>query len=142
MSGPANTFAAGLNLLFSRWERQHGRPLSNSRLSRSLEHSGQYLSKAYLTQLRNGTRVNPSESTIRRLCEFFGVDSDYFAYDASRYTDDHDTWVITRLHRPELRRLGRAACGLSAANLERLIRAAEEIRRNDGLPPTARTAGI
>ncbi len=68
--------------------------------------------------------------------------SAYFAYDASRYTDDHDAWVIIRLHRPELRRLGRAACGLSAVNLERLIRAAEEIRRNEGLPPTVHTAGI
>ncbi|WP_067823366.1 helix-turn-helix domain-containing protein [Nocardia inohanensis] len=133
--GPA--FAQRLNLLFRHWERTNGRHLTLRTVAEYPTKDQSRVSIHYLSQLRHGQRDNPSATVVRHLCGFFGVDEEYFDFGSTSPASD-DSALATRLTDPTLRRLLRAASGLSAQSLETLVREADRQRRQQSLRTTSK----
>ncbi|WP_405136618.1 hypothetical protein [Nocardia sp. NBC_01388] len=107
-----------LSTLFARWERDHGRPLSDQAVAVALCGDGQVVSPVYLSHLRSGLRVRPAADLLTGLALFFDVPVDYL--DCS---DDFAGAAPLRDER--LRRLFVNASRLSSESLDRIGAVAE-----------------
>lgn len=116
-------FAERLNRLFA-VVRPVGRgPYSNTEVVGLLQARGYRLSKAYLSQLRNGRRVRPRRSTVEGLAEFFGVPPGYLYGHQAAYTRyiDRELWWTAQLHDPQVRQLTGMILDLSPAAQRELL---------------------
>ncbi len=133
----ATVFAERLNALFDNWRATNSRRLSNVAVAAALADAGVPVSTPYLSQLRNGARINPSSRLARALAIFFGVDPDYFF--VADYGDDtvaHDAALSDRFVAPSLRRLTHEAARLTPSAQQYLVELAEHLRVAEGLPAT------
>lgn len=72
-------FARRLNALFeSTPDPETGRPFTNVTVAETLNNRGVGVTHAYLGQLRNGRKNEPSASLVGGLAQFFNVSADYF----------------------------------------------------------------
>ncbi|MCZ4277752.1 helix-turn-helix domain-containing protein [Rhodococcoides yunnanense] len=122
-----------MNRLFDVHPRGH-RPYSNADVVRGLTAAGHRISKSYMTQLRSGNRINPSEETVAALARFFGVTPDYFYDPVYQNAVDSDLATLTQLRNTGLRRLSTRAFGLPEESQMLLISMAEKLRASEGLP--------
>lgn len=92
------------------------------------------MSAAYLAQLRNGQRTEPSHSRLAAIGRFFGVDVQYFSDDATARRTDEQLALLVELRDSKVRGIALRAAGLSDASLEAVRAVIENARRLEGLP--------
>ncbi|WP_460720509.1 helix-turn-helix domain-containing protein [Nocardia heshunensis] len=127
-------FAVRLNRLFAAVPGPGERPRTNSEVAAQLTAWGHPISKPYLSQLRAGTRTNPSSATVLALARFFRVHPDYFASDDHASAAEHDYRLLSRLQFNTLRELSTRAFDLSEESQNLLTTMADRLRITEGLP--------
>ena len=121
--GTPDSFAAALNRLFDTIYPPGRGPHTSSELIEWAQRGGMRMSAPYLSQLRTGQRKRPSEQTIALICEFFGVDSDYFTEPDGAYGRRLETELgwLDLAHNPNVRRLTTMLADLDIDTRERLM---------------------
>jgi transcriptional regulator with XRE-family HTH domain len=94
----------------------------------------QVMSAAYLAQLRNGQRTEPSHSRLTAIARFFGVDVRYFTDDQTAQRTDEQIALLADLADSDVRAIAVRTVGLSQASLETIRAVVENARRLEGLP--------
>jgi transcriptional regulator with XRE-family HTH domain len=99
------------------------------------EATGRDVSAAYLGQLRNSTRAEPSYSVIEAIARYFGVTPDYFLADddTARHTGD-DLRLLDALRDSGVRSIALCAVGLSPKSLAAIGDIVRTYRAAEGLP--------
>src|ERR1700756_1554861 len=77
----STTFAARLNRLFDTVYPPGRGPHTSSEVIAALEAGGVRMTAPYLSQLRSGSRTNPSAATMAALANFFRIKPAYFTDD-------------------------------------------------------------
>ena len=128
-----SVFCIRLNALFE--TRQPG--LTNARVCDALRQQGCRISTPYLSQLRTGVRRAPSETVVRGLAQFFGVNTSHFfdtrcdfGIEDSRHSD---ALLIAKLSNEPVQHLLRLTNELSSDSQEMLILLVDRLREADGL---------
>lgn len=127
-------FAVRLNRLFAAVPGPGERPRTNSEVAAQLTAWGHPISKPYLSQLRAGTRTNPSDATVTALARFFRVPVGYFADEDHTSAAEQDYRLLTRLQFNSLRELSTRAFDLSEESQNLLTVMADRLRITEGLP--------
>ncbi len=116
MPGDIPTFAEKLNDLFV--HSVDG--LTNTSVARTLTAQGCTISVTYLSQLRSGARIHPSERYLHALAEYFGVSISHFTERQSEHDIStgfaHDLVLINAIQDSSIRRLLCNAYGLSESH--------------------------
>lgn len=76
-----HTLARRLNRVFDRIRKPDGSRYSLREVADAVTTAGEPISFAYIGQLRNGEKDNPSLKHLRGLARFFGVPVEYFTSD-------------------------------------------------------------
>jgi transcriptional regulator with XRE-family HTH domain len=99
------------------------------------EATGRHVSAAYLGQLRNGTRTEPSYAIIEAIARWFGVTPDYFLADTetARQTEE-ELRLLHALRDSGVRSIALGADGLSAKSLAAIADVVRAYRASEGLP--------
>lgn len=96
-SDEENLFQLQLNTLFNASKsRLTNRKVVNALLTRNCQ-----ISAPYLSQLRTGTRQNPSDEVVGALADYFGVTPAYFfttPQNDRNLTCSEDGQIVARLH--------------------------------------------
>lgn len=122
------TFAARLNRLFDTVYPPLREPYKGTEVVAALRSAGVKMSGPYLSQLRAGTRTNPSSSTMAALAMFFGVEPAYFT-DDQYYAAMNEELDWLDIARDEgVRRIAARTIGMSPRALRELEFAADELR--------------
>ena len=102
------------------------------------EATGRHVSAAYLGQLRQGTRTEPSYSIIEAIARYFCVTPDYFRTDedTARQTED-ELRLLTALRNSDVRSIALSADGLSPKSLAAIADIVRTYRAAEGLPEAA-----
>jgi len=97
--------------------------------------TGRHVSAAYLGQLKNGTRAEPSYSIIEAIARYFGVTPDYFSADddTARQTED-ELRLLDALRDNGVRSIALGADGLSPRSLAAIADVVRAYRASEGLP--------
>ncbi|MCW2686428.1 MAG: Helix-turn-helix protein [Mycobacterium sp.] len=128
------TFAARLNRLFNTVYPPGRGPHTSAEVVAELRAEGVItMSAPYLSQLRSGTRANPSTVTMTALAQFFRIKPAYF-FDEGAYQELERelTWLAIS-HDEGVRRIAMRAAGLSAASQEEIVRTADALRTSSDL---------
>jgi transcriptional regulator with XRE-family HTH domain len=101
----------------------------------------QLISAAYLSQLRNGIKTEPSHSRLLAIAKFFGVDVAYFSDEQVAERTDEQLALLVALKDQAVREIATRAAGLSTSSLSVILGVIENTRRLEGLaddtgPPT------
>lgn len=124
-----------LNHLFTSVRTPQGVPRwNNETASLEISKSGLTVSAAYLSQLRNGKRLNPSARHLAALADLFGVPMEYFFQAQRRSTIDADLQLLTALRDAGARKLALHAQGLSPASISNVLGIIDQFRRLENLP--------
>jgi transcriptional regulator with XRE-family HTH domain len=99
------------------------------------EATGRHVSAAYLGQLKNGTRAEPSYSIVEAIARYFGVTPDYFSADedTARQTED-ELRLLSALRDSGVRSIALGADGLSPKSLAAIADIVRTYRAAEGLP--------
>jgi transcriptional regulator with XRE-family HTH domain len=99
------------------------------------EATGRHVSAAYLGQLRQGTRAEPSYSIIEAIARHFGVTPDYFRADddTARQTED-ELRLLNALRDSDVRSIALSTDGLSPKSLAAIADIVRTYRAAEGLP--------
>jgi transcriptional regulator with XRE-family HTH domain len=108
--------------------------------------TGRAVSAAYLGQLKNGTRTEPSFAVIEAIARYFGVTPDYFLSadeETARATED-ELRALHALRDSGVREIAVCADGLSPKSLATIAEIVRMYRASEGLteapaPPPAET---
>jgi transcriptional regulator with XRE-family HTH domain len=92
------------------------------------------MSVQYLSQLRNGTRAEPSYSRLAAIARFFGVSVEYFSDEDTFRRSDQELRLLAALEDSGVRHLALCAAGLSEDSLAMVTALIEKVRRSEGLP--------
>ncbi|MBN9635373.1 MAG: helix-turn-helix transcriptional regulator [Actinobacteria bacterium] len=84
------------------------------------------MSGPYLSQLRTGSRGNPSVRTLRQLADVFGVSVEYFTEGGGSYTSylEAELCWLDLAHDPDVRRITTALLALPPDAREDILRSA------------------
>lgn len=129
-SDEENLFQLQLNKLFNASKSR----LTNRRVVNALLTRNCQISAPYLSQLRTGTRQNPSDEVVGALADYFGVAPAYFfttPQNDRNLTCSEDGQIVARLHHGALKDLLTVADGLSAESLQVLDDLATKLRSAD-----------
>ncbi|QZH69400.1 transcriptional regulator [Mycolicibacterium farcinogenes] len=126
-------FSVRLNRLFEGVYPPGRGPHTATEVIETLRMHGYQMSRPYMSQLRSGSRTNPSSRTIEALAGFFRVDPRYFTDDDFYSRVDFDLmWLATR-HDEQISRIVAGAAELSPTARHMISRHVEELRRKDHL---------
>lgn len=136
-------FQFRLNELFGR----SGHRLTNRRVVNEIAtQSGVRMSTVYLSQLRSGSRVAPSDSIVVALAVYFKVSPEYFfmamAGDSDTTVEITDYTTINGLSDSPLKMLLAVANGLSGDSMDYLSRLATKLRVVDNCSSTLADGGF
>ena len=120
-------FVSQLNRLIQAQETNCGQRLRNRDIADMVAAAGSSISIPYVSQLRHGHRYSPSPPVVEALATAFGVTPEFFDISTHCAADSDDS-LLARLIDPGLRRLLRAASGLSMTSLRRLIDFTDRLR--------------
>ncbi len=113
--------AQQLNHLFAAVPRPGGAELwNNESASTEISRTGLMVSAAYLSQLRNGKRLNPSARHLAALAGLFEVPMEYFFDEELSARIDEDLMLLRALHDSTIRGITLRARELSPAGLARV----------------------
>jgi transcriptional regulator with XRE-family HTH domain len=134
--------AARLNKLFEIMRKPNTPPLSNAAAAAAItQQTGVSISPAYLWQLRNGVKDNPTVAHLRAIADFFGVPPSYLI---DRDTDrkiDAQLNLLQALRDSDVRDLAMRAHGLTPQALNSLAAMVDHARQLEQLPPVAPSQG-
>jgi len=132
----SSDLAAKLNKLFEVMRKPEDPPLSNPAAAQAItEKTGVPISAAYLWQLRNGLKTNPTVQHLRAIASFFGVPSAYLIEPESSSTIDAQLRLLQVLRDNGVRDLALRASGLSPESISSLAAMIDEVRKLQDLPP-------
>lgn len=130
--------AARLNKLFEVMRNANDPPLSNAAAAIAItDKTGVPISAAYLWQLRNGIKTNPTVAHLRAITDFFGLPASYLI---DRDTDpaiDAQLNLLQALRDSGVRDLAARASGLTPQALNSLAAIIDHLRELERLPPVA-----
>lgn len=128
-----NTFAARLNRLFDTVHPPGRGPHSSAEVVAALKAEGLTMSAPYLSQLRSGTRTNPSGATMDALANFFRINSAFFTDDSYYAKLDKELTLLAGLRDEGVRRVAARAIGLSPQAQRDVVEKVDELRRRENL---------
>lgn len=130
--GSRGDVARKLNLLLeTKVNPETGEAYTNAELGRATG-----LSASLITQLKQGTKDNPTKNTLERLAEHFGVKPSFFFQEMSPEHEDRVIAGLKMLDAVEasgLHALAARANGLSADSLRMIATVIETARKAEGL---------
>ncbi|KGI69582.1 helix-turn-helix transcriptional regulator [Mycolicibacterium rufum] len=128
-----NTFAARLNRLFDTVYPPGRGPHTSAEVVAALKAEGLTMSAPYLSQLRSGTRTNPSGATMAALANFFRIKPAFFTDDSYYATLDQELTLLAGLRDDGVRRVAARAIGLSPQAQRDVVDTVDELRRRENL---------
>lgn len=135
--GPSE-LAKKLNKLFEIMRKSSETQLSNAAAAQQItEKTGVSISQAYLWQLRNGLKSNPTVQHLRAIAAFFGVPPSYLIDRESDPNIDAQLDLLHALRDSGVRDLALRASGLTPEAIASLARLVDEVRKLQKLPPLA-----
>ena len=127
------SFAARLDTLFRRVHPPDKAEYTYEEVARGATRSGFDISAAYVWQLRNGKRTNPTLRHIEGLASFFGVPASYFLDPEVQRRVDAELDLMVSLRNAGVQNLALRAHGLSAEGLAAVENMVEHVRRIEKL---------
>jgi transcriptional regulator with XRE-family HTH domain len=138
----AGDLAARLNKLFEVMRRPNTPPLSNAAAAAAItSQTGVSISPAYLWQLRNGVKDNPTVQHLRAIAEFFGVPASYLIDRDPDPQIDAQLNLLQALRDSGVRDLAMRASGLTPQALNSVALILDRVRELERLPPIAPPGG-
>ncbi|OBH00699.1 MULTISPECIES: helix-turn-helix domain-containing protein [unclassified Mycobacterium] len=130
--------AGRLNKLFEVIRRPNTPPLSNAAAAAAItDQTGVSISPAYLWQLRNGLKDNPTVQHLRAIAEYFGVPASYLIDRDPNPRIDAQLDLLQALRDSGVRDLATRASGLTPQALNSLAAIIDHLRELEHLPPIA-----
>ncbi len=127
--------AARLDHLFKTVPQPGGRGLwSNEQASVELARHGTPMSAAYLSQLRNGKRDNPSARHLNALAALFAVPISYFFDAETAEKINNDLKLLSAIRDSDVQAIALRAHGLSREGLASVKGIIDHIRKVEQLP--------
>lgn len=134
--------ATKLNKLFDVMRRPTDPQLSNAAAAAEItRQTGVSISPAYMWQLRNGVKTNPTVQHLRAIAEFFGVPASYLIDSDTDSKIDSQLDLLQALRDSGVRDLAMRASGLTPEAITSLAAMVDEVRKLQDLPPIARADG-
>jgi len=134
--------AARLNKLFEIMRKPNTPPLSNAAAAAAItQQTGVSISPAYLWQLRNGVKDNPTVAHLRAIADFFGVPPSYLIDRDTDQKIDAQLNLLQALRDSDVRDLAMRAHGLTPQALNSLAAMVDHARQLEQLPPVAPSQG-
>jgi transcriptional regulator with XRE-family HTH domain len=122
------TFADRLNRLFDVVHPAGRSPYTSAEMVRAVRASGLPISAPYVSQLRQGTRTNPSRRTRSAIAQFFCVAPEYFTDEDYYATVDVTLSAAEVMHRDRhIRDLTLRLARLSAVDRNAISRMVDEL---------------
>ena len=131
----SQTFAEKLDFLF----RMHRRPDGHEHSTREVaawiqDERGHAVSPAYIWQLRNGDRDNPTKRHLEDLAAFFRISPQYFFEDEETVRTQTELALLTAMQQhPEVQHLALRSMGVSAESLRAISETLERVRALEGV---------
>ena len=131
----SQTFAEKLDFLF----RAHRRPDGHEHSTREVaawiqDERGHAVSPAYIWQLRNGERDNPTKRHLEDLAAFFRISPRYFFEDAETERTQTELALLAAMQQhPEVQQLALHSLGVSAESLRAIRETIERVRTLEGV---------
>lgn len=123
-----------LNHLFSTVPRPGGKGFwTNEQAAAAVSAAGTQMSDAYIGQLRNGKRNNPSARNLAAVAELFAVPVDYFFNPEVAAKIDADLRLLSAIRDSGIQGLAMRAQGLSAESISSLAGIIEQVRKFEHL---------
>jgi len=127
--------AERLDHLFRTVPRPGGRELwSNEQAAAELARQGTSMSAAYLSQLRNGKRDNPSARALGALAALFAVPINYFYDQDIAEKINNDLRLLSAIRDADIEAIALRAHGLSPEGLASVKGIIDHIRKVEQLP--------
>jgi transcriptional regulator with XRE-family HTH domain len=125
-----------LNKLFDTMRKPSEHPLSNAAAAEAItDKTGVSISPAYLWQLRNGMKTNPTVQHLRAIAQFFGVPPSYLIDPGVDVEIDKQLNLLQLMRDSGVRDLARRASGLTPQALTSLAAMVDHARQLEKLPP-------
>jgi transcriptional regulator with XRE-family HTH domain len=125
-----------LNKLFDIMRKPSQPPLSNAAAAEAIEaKTGVSISSAYLWQLRNGMKTNPTVAHLRAIAQFFGVAPSYLVDPGIDPDIDAQLNLLEAMRDAGVRDLAMRASGLTPQALNSLAAMVDHARQLEQLPP-------
>lgn len=128
-----HTFSARLNRLFDLVHPPGRGPHTSAEVVGALRDQGIHISAPYMSQLRSGTRTNPSKDTIEALAKFFRIDAAYFTDDVYFTKINRELEVLAALRDEHVRRIAARTVGMSWHAKQVLFDSIDEARQRERL---------
>lgn len=130
--------ASRLNKLFEVMRKAGTHQLSNAAAAAAItSKTGVPISPAYLWQLRNGIKTNPTVAHLRAIADFFGLPASYLVDRDTDPTIDAQLNLLQALRDSGVRDLATRAAGLTPRALNGLAVIIDHLRDLERLPPIA-----
>lgn len=131
-----------LNKLFETMRKPSQPPLSNAAAAEAItRQTGVSISSAYLWQLRQGMKTNPTVAHLRAIAEFFGVTPSYLIDPGIDPKIDEQLNLLAALRDAGVRDLAMRASGLTPQAISSLRAMVDHARQLEQLPPVDVTGG-
>ncbi len=125
-----------LNKLFGIMHKASQPPLSNAAAAEAItDKTGVSISAAYLWQLRNGMKTNPTVTHLRAIAQFFGVAPSYLIDPGIDPDIDAQLNLLEAMRDAGVRDLAMRASGLTPQALNNLAAMVDHARKLEHLPP-------
>lgn len=133
------TFAERLSRLFETVHPADRGPHTLQEVVAAIDAEGVVtISPSYLSQLRNGQKVNPAATTVAALARFFRVSTEYFLNDEFADRLDRDLDDLVKLRDAGVRSIVERSFDLTADSRRTVASLIESLRRAEGLPSVRR----
>jgi ESX-1-secreted protein regulator len=132
------TLATRLDDLF-RTARPRGRKWTNAEVAAELKAESPELKvgAVYLSQLRTGKRMNPSQELLAALARFFGVSIGYFFDEKVAESVLTELSTLEAMRQAGVRAVAMRAIGLPEESLQAITAILDQYRQMQHLPPVA-----
>jgi transcriptional regulator with XRE-family HTH domain len=128
--------AAKLNKLFEVMRKPTAPALSNAAAAAAITaQTGVSISPAYLWQLRNGMKTNPTVQHLRAIADFFGVPASYLIDRDNNSKIEAQLELLQALRDSGVRDLAMRASGLTPETISSLAAMIDQARKLEQLPP-------
>lgn len=131
----SQTFAEKLDFLFRTHRRSDGHEHSTREVAAWIQtERGHAVSPAYIWQLRNGERDNPTKRHLEDLAAYFNVSPQYFFEDDETERTQTELALLAAMQdHPEVQHLALRSLGVSAESLRAISETIERVRALEGV---------
>ncbi|WP_446226102.1 helix-turn-helix domain-containing protein [Nocardia sp. IBHARD005] len=128
-------FTERIRQLFDSVPNDSGRRMTVKEVCHAAAAKGHDISEAYLYQLSQGRKSNPSYSAINAISAGFGVPATYFFDDDLRVQIDRQIELLRLLADTPVQQIYFRARDLSDENVEEVLEYVRYLRHKQNLPP-------